>query len=174
MRFGSAGEISIRSRSERCRPRLKVWPILSRERHVVNPFQSLAEYEEFVYTLQSGSPSIVGSTLVVARRGSGVATLTGELLFANGYRLNVYEILTWDMGPVVIQRYSYEGWRGSDKLYWYDPQPHPNDPSLASTAPHHRHIQPDIKRNRIPARGLSFDQPNLPFLIDEIEHQLPT
>ena len=51
----------------------------------------------------------------------------------------------------------------------YDPQPHPNDPTLASTAPHHKHVPPDIKHHRIPAPGLSFDRPNLPLLIEEIE-----
>ena len=38
-----------------------------------------------------------------------------------------------------------------------------------STHPHHKHIPPDIKHNRIPAPGLSFDEPNLPFLIREVE-----
>lgn len=102
-----------------------------------------------------------------------MATLTGELLLVGGYRLVMYEILTWDLGTVVIQRYSYEIWRGSEKLYWYDPQPHPDDPSLASTAPHHKHIPPDIKHNRVPAPELRFDSPNLPFLIEEIESGIP-
>jgi hypothetical protein len=48
-------------------------------------------------------------------------------------------------------------------------QPHPNDPSLASTDPHHKHVPPNIKRNRIPAPQMSFTQPNLPALIQEIE-----
>lgn len=139
----------------------------------MNPFQSLSDYEELIYTLQQQHPSIDRSTLVVARRGRGVAALTGELLFVHGYRLIVYEILTWDLGPVVIQRYSYEVWHDGAKLYWYDPQPHPHDPSLASTDPHHKHIPPDIKHNRIPAPELRFDAPNLPFLIEEIERQLP-
>jgi hypothetical protein len=135
----------------------------------VNPFQSLFDYERLVYTLQQKYPSIVRSTLVVARRGLGLATLTGDIQFTNGCRLAVYEILTWDRGLVVIQHYSYEAWRGNDKLYWYDSQPHPLDPSLASTDPHHKHVPPNIKRNRIPAPHLSFTQPNLPFLIGEIE-----
>lgn len=131
-------------------------------------FQSLSDYEEFVYTLQQKYPSVVRSTLVIARRGSGVATLTGELLLENGHRLAVYEILTWDAGSLLIQRYSYEIWRGGEKLYWYDPQPHPDEPSLASTHPHHKHVSPNIKHNRIPAPGLSFTEPNLLFLIDEL------
>jgi hypothetical protein len=34
------------------------------------------------------------------------------------------------------------------------------------------HVPSEIKRHRIPAPGLSFDQPNLPFLIGEIESEL--
>jgi hypothetical protein len=51
----------------------------------------------------------------------------------------------------------------------YDSFPHPHIPELASTHPHHKHIHPDIKHNRVPAPELSFTRPNLPFLIAEIE-----
>jgi hypothetical protein len=51
---------------------------------------------------------------------------------------------------------------------WYDSHEHPQDPTLASTHPHHKHIPLDLKHHRIPASGLSFTQPNLPFLIQEI------
>ena len=54
-------------------------------------------------------------------------------------------------------------------LYWYDSQPHPNDPVLAATDPHHKHIPPDLKHHRVPASELSFTRPNLPFVIEEIE-----
>lgn len=33
-------------------------------------------------------------------------------------------------------------------------------------------IPPDIKRNRVPAPGLSFTQPNLPILLQEIEQEV--
>ncbi|PKO19892.1 MAG: hypothetical protein CVU38_21435 [Chloroflexi bacterium HGW-Chloroflexi-1] len=56
-----------------------------------------------------------------------------------------------------------------EKLYWYDSVPHPHDLSLASTDPHHKHVPPDIKRQRVPAPELSFTRSNLPFLIAEIE-----
>lgn len=135
----------------------------------MNPFQSLRDYEAFVSSLQQTYPTVARSTLLVARRGRGTATLTGELVFASGHRLVVFEILTWDDGPVVIQHYGYEVWLGGDELYWYDSQPHPNEPALASTHPHHKHIPPDIKHHRIPAPGLRFDQPNVPFLIEEIK-----
>jgi len=38
--------------------------------------------------------------------------------------------------------------------------------------PRHRHVLPDIKHNRVPAPRLSFTEPNLPFLIEEIEQEL--
>ena len=37
---------------------------------------------------------------------------------------------------------------------------------------YHKHIPPDIKHHRVPAPGLSFASPNLPFLITEIETTL--
>ena len=140
----------------------------------MNPYQSLHEYEEFIYTLPQQFPVIISSTLVVVRRGGRMVTVSGEILFPRGYRLVVRERLTFDAGPLVLQRYGYEVWRGSEKLYWYDSQPHPSDPSLASTHPHHKHIPPDIKHHRVPAPGLSFTKPNLPYLIAEIEAFLST
>lgn len=135
----------------------------------MSPFQSLREYELFVYSLGEQFPQIVRSTLVVAQRGRLFAELTGEVGLRGGYRLVAYERLTWDAGTLVIEGYSYEVWQGSDKLYWYDSQPHPDDPALAGTDPHHKHIPPDVKHHRVPAPELSFTAPNLPFLIQEIE-----
>jgi Family of unknown function (DUF6516) len=135
----------------------------------VNPFRSLPEYELFIYTLTEQFASIQQSTLVIARRGSRFAILEGAVAWANGYRLTISEHLTLEDGPIVIEFYGYEVSYRDIKLYWYDSQAHPNDPTLASTHPHHKHVPPDIKHNRIPAPGLSFTQPNLPFLIQEIE-----
>jgi hypothetical protein len=138
----------------------------------MNPFQSLREYEIFVYTLQQRFPHILYSTVLIAQRGRLYAELAGEIAFNSGYRLMVYERLVWDAGPLTIEGYSYELWRGSDKLYWYDSQPHPGDSTLATTAPHHKHIPPNIKHHRIPAPPLSFTRPNLPALIEEVERLL--
>lgn len=135
----------------------------------MSQFQSLREYELFIYSLPEQFPSIRYSSLVVARRGRYFAELKGELVFLSNYRLAVYERLTWDDDSLTIEGYSYEAWQGGEKLYWYDSQPHPHDSTLASTHPHHKHIPPDIKHNRIPAQGLSFLPPNIPFLIEEIE-----
>lgn len=135
----------------------------------MNPFQSLRDYEAWIYSLPERFRAVKYSTLLLAQRGRQLAELTGEIMFTGGYRLAVYERLTWDAGQLFVEGYSYEAWLGDDKLYWYDSQPHPADPSLASTDPHHKHVPPDIKHHRIPAPGLSFTQPNLPFLIEEIE-----
>jgi hypothetical protein len=135
----------------------------------VNPLQSLPEYEHFVYTLSQNYPSIRSSALTVIRRGATIALLTGTVELVGGYRLVDREKLSFADGPGAIVGYGYEVWRGDQLLYWYNSQPHPGDPALSETYPHHKHILPDIKRHRIPAPGLSLDQPNLPFLIQEIE-----
>ncbi len=137
----------------------------------MNPLQSLREYEQFVYTLPQQYLVVQRSTLTVVRRGAAVAILTGDVEIGR-YRLVAREKLSFAAGAGRIMDYGYEVWRGQEKLYWYDSQEHPDDPTLASTHPHHKHIPPDIRHHRIPAPGLSFNQPNLPFLIQEIE-QLP-
>lgn len=134
----------------------------------MNPFQSLRDYELYVYSLQRRFSQVTRSTLVVAQRGRLFAELTGEMVVEDRFRLSAYERLTWDTGALTIEAYSYDVWLGSEKLFWYDSQPHPNDPTLASTHPHHKHLPPDIKHHRVPAPGLSFAQPNLPFLIAEM------
>jgi hypothetical protein len=78
----------------------------------------------------------------------------------------------FDRLPLRIDGYCYEIWQADEKLYWYDSQPHPNEPSFQLNHSHHKHVQPNIKHNRIAAPSLSFNQPNLPFLIEEIL-QLP-
>lgn len=138
----------------------------------MNPFQSLRDYENFVYTLKRRFPSVQRSTLVVVQRGKRIATLQGEITFTQGHRITLKERLSFDEGPVAIEDYGYELWHMGDKIAWYDAQPHPDDLALASTQPHHKHILPGMKHHRIPAPNMSFTQPNLPVLIREIEELL--
>lgn len=140
----------------------------------MSPFLSFRDYEEFAYTLQQHFPVVKSSSLVVIRRGKRVAVLQGELTFAHGYRLVMHERLSYDVDVVLIESYGYEVWHNAEKIAWYDSQPHPNDPSLVSTDPHHKHIPPDIKHHRIPAPLMSFTRPNLPLLLQEIENLLQT
>ncbi|MBU1964670.1 MAG: hypothetical protein KKD24_02505 [Proteobacteria bacterium] len=98
------------------------------------------------------------------RRGSSLARVAGELQFDRDVRLVVRERIVYDRQPAVIDSYGYEVWKGSDKLYWYDSQPHPDEQNLKSTHPHHKHVHPDMKHHRIPTPSYEFQQPNLPEL----------
>ncbi|NCO39639.1 MAG: hypothetical protein GW911_12870 [Armatimonadetes bacterium] len=135
----------------------------------MNPFQSLRDCEEYVYSIQTQCPRVSGSPLVLARRSSSLAVLQGELRFSEGHRLVVREYLNADSNGVFIRRYSYEILRGQEKVTWFDSQPHPDAPDLASTHPHHRHIPPDIKHNRVPAPEISFASPNLERIVAEVD-----
>jgi uncharacterized protein DUF6516 len=139
---------------------------------MTDPLRSPEDYELFLYSLAEQFPSIRHSTLTFVRRGHSLARVAGEVHFDQGVRLVVLERLVFDRLPCHIESYGYEVWRGQEKLYWYDPQPHPNDLTLQSTHPHHKHIPPNIKHNRVPASNMSFTRPNLPALIREIEELL--
>lgn len=132
-------------------------------------FQTIENYEFFLYTLTENFQSINRSTVNLIKRGASLARVSGEITLRQGYRIVVRERLLFHCSPIVIDWYGYEIWKGKEKLYWYDSQPHPGESKLESTFPHHRHIPPDMKRNRVPAPNMSFDDPNLPGLIREIE-----
>lgn len=140
-----------------------------------NHLRTFDDYELFLYTLTDCYPlSITRSTLVLVRIGATLARVTGDVWFTHGFRLSVRERLSGDRLPLVIVSYGYEVWGGPDKLYWYDSQPHPDDPALQSTQPHHKHVPPDMKHHRIPSPEMSFNEANLPFLLEEIEQLLQT
>jgi hypothetical protein len=154
-----------------------------------DPLSSPAAYQAFIYTLPARYASIRRSTLVYVPSGALFGRVEGLILFEHDIILCVQEYLNFELG--IIEGYGYEvsrphispdapsfpvaadycpaGYTHKDKLYWYDSFPHPNDRSLASTDPHHKHVPPDIKHHRVPAPELSFTRPNLPFLIAEIE-----
>ena len=152
-----------------------------------NPLASPTDYEIFIYSLPEIYVSIEQSPLVYIPRGALVGCVAGMLVFAGNVILCVHEYLNFELG--IIEGYGYEVSRShvrleflpptdeycrasyskKDKLYWYDSFPHPQDPTLASTDPHHKHVPPDIKQHRIPAPDLTFTAPNLPFLIKEIK-----
>lgn len=127
---------------------------------------SLTDYSRFVAELLH-RPTVVRSTVRVWSDSPYTGIAEGEVFFSNGIRLRLREELDFDAG--IITSYGYEVYRGVERLYWYDDFPHPKDPNLASTFPHHKHVPPDIKHNRISAPEISFNRPNLPVLIREIE-----
>ena len=131
-----------------------------------NPLESLTNYSRVVSEVLH-RPTVVRSTVAVWSDSPYTGIAEGEVSFSNGTRLRIREELDFDAG--LITSYGYEVYRGAGRVYWYDDFPHPNDPNLASTFPHHKHVPPDIKHNRIPAPEISFTRPNLPVLIREIE-----
>ncbi len=133
---------------------------------------TIADYEILIYSLLDDFPSIHSSTLRVIRTSPTSGQIIGHLTFANDIQLQAAEIVDFDSGYFEILQYGYTIYQGNERLYWYDSQPHPNDPTLASSHPHHKHIPPDIKHHRVPAPNLSFTRPNLPSLIEEIKHEL--
>ncbi|NHZ72814.1 MAG: hypothetical protein GWP17_07000 [Aquificales bacterium] len=155
-----------------------------------NALQSQEVYERFLYTLPMHYPIIRRSTLVYIPSDPLFGRMEGFLLFDAQLVLCVSEQLSF-LGQGEIAGYGYEVSRSQmthdelvqfsaaaycgavydykEKLYWYDSFAHPNNPDLASTHPHHKHVHPDIKHNRIPAPDLSFTRPNLPFLLAEME-----
>jgi hypothetical protein len=136
-----------------------------------DPLGSLAAYSNFVAEYLDRSTAS-RSTVTVWSASSYTGIAEGEVFFARGVRLRLREEIDFEAG--LITAYGYEVYRDEEKLYWYDDFPHPNDTTLASTYPHHKHIPPNIKHNRVPASELSFVRPNLPHLIQEIETLIQT
>ena len=153
------------------------------------PLSSPQAYEAYLYGLGERYPFVQRSTLVYIPSGALFGHVEGIVFFEGRIVLCVREYLNFELG--VIEGYGYEVSRAmapqgipdvaeycrasyphKEKLYWYDSFPHPTDPALASTDPHHKHVPPDIKRHRVPAPGLSFARPNLPFLVEEIEREV--
>jgi len=130
-------------------------------------FRTPEDYELFLYTLAEQFQVVSRSTLVLVRVGASMARVTGELILRNNIKLVIRERLVFDRLPVVLDSYGYEAWRGDEKLYWYDSQPHPDEAALQRSHPHHKHVPPDMKHHRLPAPQMSFIQPNIPVLIQE-------
>ena len=128
------------------------------------PIPGQANYERLIYGLLQDYPKQVrSSTLRLYSTSALTARVEGNVNFRNGLLLRIREFI--DFRTSRILSYSYTVYRGKEKIRWYDPQPHPNNPGLASTFPHHYHEEPNIKHNRKPAPGITFESPNLPRLI---------
>ncbi len=125
------------------------------------PAFSRADYESLLYSLGERYPEISATTLRLYTNSATTAFVRGSLHFRNGLELRVFEYV--DLTDGEILNYSYTILRGQERIRWYDPQPHPEIPELAPTFPHHRHELPEIKSNRRPAPGISFQSPNLPL-----------
>lgn len=128
------------------------------------PIPIRSEYEALIYSLPEQYSEIGASTLHLFSTSAKLAIVQGELQFANSLRLRVTEVV--DFHRSRIRAYSYSIFQDAQRIRWYDPQPHPENPALQPTFPHHYPEEPDIKHNRLPAYGLSFDEPNFHHLIE--------
>ena len=129
-------------------------------------FDDYKSYAIFLYTLQNQYGEILKSKIHFFTVSQTRSIAYGTFYFKNQIELRFREEI--DFLRAKLLDYYYEARQYDEKKYSYDPQPHPENPDLASTYPHHKHAHPDIKHNRQPAPGISFDKPNLPFLIKEI------
>jgi hypothetical protein len=124
---------------------------------------SRLEYERLLYTLPQSYSEVKSSSLHLFSTSRSTGLVKGSVWFYNGLELRVQELVDFSDGEILD--YSYNIFRGEACIRWYDPQPHPENPDLASTFPHHLHEPPDIKHNRQPSPGITFQAPNLPTLI---------
>jgi len=128
------------------------------------------EYAAFLATLQERFGRIQNIKFNAYRTSATRASSSGTIILPKEITLKFNEKINFEKKKLVD--YGYVVYQAGEKLYYYDSQSHPDDPSLASTFPHHKHIHPDLKHHRIPAPGISFERSNLEFLIREIEMTL--
>jgi hypothetical protein len=102
---------------------------------------SFEDYCTQIARLPDQFPAIVSSTLTAYTIGPFAAEVEGQLTFAGGYVLTVWELL--DLDSCTIRSYSYELDHARERVWWYDPTGHPDDPALATTHPHHKHVSPE-------------------------------
>jgi len=131
-----------------------------------SPLENFESYSVFVYTLGDRHSCVIRSTLSLAPIGATLARLEGRIECQNGVRLEVWELI--DFAARRIRTYSYEMYRAGEKICWYDAWEHPEIPALASTFPHHKHMLPNLRDNRVPAPGISFQSPNLNTVLEEV------
>jgi hypothetical protein len=120
-------------------------------------------YERFLYALEQTYTEISSSSVHFYTTSRQSGQVRGIIWFHSGLELRVFELI--DLVDGDILEYSYTVFHRGERIRWYDPQPHPENPDLAATFPHHRHEPPDIKHNRRPAPGISFETTNLVILI---------
>jgi len=130
------------------------------------PLDDIASYSAFVYALAERHPFLTSSTLALAPIGATLARLEGRIECPNGIHLEIWELI--DFAARRIRTYSYEVYQGGEKICWYGSWEHPEIPALASTFPHHKHVPPNLRENRVPAPGISFESPNLDAVLKDV------
>ena len=130
-----------------------------------NPLASLADYSRFVAELLNRA-TVTRSTVIVWSDSPFTGVAEGEVWFSHGIRLRMREEVDFD--AALIAAYGYEVYRGGEKVCWYGEWEHPEIPALASTFPHHKHVPPNLRDNRVPAPGIRFDAANLDVVLQDV------
>ncbi len=130
------------------------------------PLDDIASYSAFVYALAARHPFLTSSALTLAPIGATLAKLEGRIECQHGIHLEVWELI--DFAARRIRTYSYEVYRGNEKICWYDSWEHPEIPALAPTFPHYKHIPPNLRDHRVPAPGISFVSANLDVVLNDV------
>ena len=130
------------------------------------PLDGIESYSTFVYAVAERHPFVTHSTLSLAPIGATLAKLEGRVECQSGIHLEVWELV--DFAAHRIRTYSYEVYHNGEKVGWYDSWEHPEIPALAATFPHHKHVPPNLRENRVPAPGISFASPNLDVVLEDV------
>lgn len=133
------------------------------------PLDDLASYSAFVYALRERHPFVSGSTLTLVPIGATLAKLEGRIECRGGIHLEIFELI--DFAAKRIRTYSYEVYQKGEKVCWYDTWEHPEIPELKATFPHHKHVLPNLRNNRVPAPGISFESPNLDVVLEDVRRE---
>ncbi len=133
------------------------------------PLEGIGSYSAFVYGVAERHPFVIRSTLTLAPIGATLAKLEGRIECQIGIHLEVWELI--DFAEKRIRTYSYEVYREGEKVCWYDAWEHPEIPELAATFPHHKHVPPNLRENRVPAPGISFESPNLDVVLEDVRRE---
>jgi len=99
--------------------------------------------------LDARHPFVTSSRLALVPIGATLAKLEGRIECRGGIHLEVWELI--DFAAKRIRTYSYEVYRGDEKICWYDSWEYPESRRWPPPFPHHKHIQPNLRDNRVPA-----------------------
>ena len=131
-----------------------------------SPLDGIASYSAFVYAVAERHSFVTHTALTLAPIGATLAKLEGRIECQGGVHVEVWELI--DFRARRIRTDSYEVYRGDEKLSWYDAWEHPEIPELTATFPHHKHVQPNMRDNRVAAPGIRFDAPNLDVVLADV------
>lgn len=85
----------------------------------------LLDFETLIYSVPDSSSLFTHADLVLQRRGKTTYWLIGNVYFEKEIWLHVTEVLDFLFEDFILD-YAYVVFGKSEKLYYYDSQPHPH------------------------------------------------